>query len=124
MFSADQLIAHGVGDYLLQSNWMAQNKTKDSYAAALHAVAYAAPFLLLKPSKRALSAIVGTHFLIDRFRLARYVCWAKNGASGPITATGYPESAPPWLATWLLIIADNMLHVLINGIALHRKAAD
>jgi hypothetical protein len=121
VITADQLVAHGVGDYLLQSDWMAQNKTKDSYAAATHAVAYAAPFLPLKPSKKALAAIVGTHFLIDRFRLARYVCWAKNGAKGPITTTGYPESAPPWMATWLLIIADNLLHVLINGFALRRR---
>lgn len=33
-------------------------------------------------------------------------------------ATGYPPDRPPFLAVWLLIIADNILHVLINGLAL------
>lgn len=33
MFTIEQLVAHGVGDYLLQSHWMAQYKTKSSWAA-------------------------------------------------------------------------------------------
>lgn len=115
MITADQLLAHSVGDYLLQSHWMAENKTKRSDAAAIHALTYALPFLLLKPSKKQLAAIVGTHFLIDRFRLARYACWVKNGPWKPLTATGYPDQVPAWLAVWLLIIADNTIHAIING---------
>jgi hypothetical protein len=30
-------------------------------------------------------------------------------------ATGYPPDTPPWLAVWLMIIADNTIHVLINS---------
>jgi hypothetical protein len=33
-------------------------------------------------------------------------------------ATGYPSETPVWLATWLLIIADNALHLAINFLAL------
>ncbi len=33
-------------------------------------------------------------------------------------ATGYPSATPAWLAVWLLIIADNTLHLLINHYAL------
>ena len=122
MFTADQLVAHAVGDYILQSDWMATTKTNRWLPAALHAVTYALPFLFFRPSLYALVVIVGTHYLIDRYRLARFVCWAKN-QTGPIethelTATGYPESRPIWLSTWLLIITDNILHVLINGAAL------
>lgn len=29
-FTADQLVAHAVGDYIIQSDWMAENKRKDS----------------------------------------------------------------------------------------------
>lgn len=60
----------------------------------------------------------------------RYVVWAKN-LIGPYwnmwnpsmtwencKATGYPAERPPWMAVWLLIIADNVLHVLINGLAI------
>ena len=140
MISADQLIAHAVGDYLLQSDWMANEKTKRSVAAAAHAVTYALPFLFLSPSPEALAVIVVTHFAIDRWRLARFVVWAKNFlaprghevgalANGrkfyewhrpwvECSATGYPQARPAWLAVWLLIIADNVLHVLINAAAL------
>jgi hypothetical protein len=124
MITADQLVAHAVGDYILQSHWMANEKTKRSTAALCHVATYALPFLLLRPSAAALTVIVGTHFVIDRWRLARFVCWAKNrpcpGARpwAECSATGYPSECPPWLAVWLLIIADNVMHVLINGAAL------
>ena len=122
MFTADQLVAHAVGDYLLQTDWMANNKMHSHVAAGVHARTYALPFLLLRPSLVALAVIIGTHFLIDRYRLARYVSWAKNQigplADRSLTATGFPAASPPWLAAWLLTIEDNILHVLINGFAL------
>lgn len=121
-YDADQLVAHAVGDYILQSDWQANQKTQSHPVAAFHAVTYTLPFLFLRPSKRALVVIVGTHFLIDRYRLAKYVCWGKNQLA-PIedrsrTPTGYPTERPDWLAYWLLFITDNILHVLINGAAL------
>jgi hypothetical protein len=126
MITADQLVAHLVGDYVLQSHWMAQEKTRRSFAAAVHVACYALPFLLLRPSPLALAVIVGTHFVIDRWRLARFVVWGKNLLAptafdrpwSECSSTGYPPDVPPWLAVWLLIIADNVLHVLINGAAL------
>lgn len=126
MITADQLIAHAIGDYVLQSDWMANEKTKRSVAAAAHAISYALPFLFFRPSPLALVVIVGTHFLIDRFRLARFVVFAKNFVApkayrfpwAECAGTGYHSSRPPWLAVWLLIIADNVLHVLINAVAL------
>jgi hypothetical protein len=84
-------------------------------------------FLLLKPSIAAWLVILGTHYLIDRYRLARYVVWAKNflaprGCNLPWSecrySFGYPPERPVWLAMWLLVIADNILHVAINGLAL------
>lgn len=123
MITADQLVAHAVGDYILQSDWMANEKTKRSAAALAHVVAYSLPFILLGASWLALLVIAGSHFVIDRWRLARYVVWAKNwlGPNRPwaeCTATGYPPERPPWMSVWLLIIADNVLHVLCNGLAL------
>lgn len=118
IFTADQIVAHLVGDYILQSHWMATEKTKQSFAAAVHAIAYTAPFLLITHSIAAIAVICGTHFLIDRFRLARFVVWFKNGAKGPVTATGYADDVPAWLSVWLLIWADNTLHIVINGLAI------
>lgn len=116
---ATTLLAHLVGDYLIQSHWMATEKTKRWWPAIAHAVTYGLPFLLLTQSPLALLVIVGTHAVIDRHRLARHVVWFKNqfapAAFRPAhTATGYPEETPPWLSFWLLILADNILHMLIN----------
>lgn len=124
--TAAQLVAHGVGDYLLQSHWMATNKTKRAWPALCHVAAYTVPFAFLTHSVPALAVIAGTHFLIDRYRLARFVVLAKNFMA-PISdwptraamdGTGYEPDVPPWLAVWLLIIADNILHILINAAAL------
>lgn len=131
----EQLILHLFGDYITQSDWMANNKTKSSFAALLHVAAYSLPFLLLSPSLAAFAVIAGTHFLIDRFRLARYLVFAKNIVLSPkfVTtyafaglqsdwadskATGYPSITPPFLAVWLMILADNALHLAINYLAL------
>lgn len=121
MITADQILAHLVGDYLLQSHWMATEKTKRTAAAAAHAVTYALPFLFLTRNPLALGVIVGTHFVIDRWRLARFVVWAKNipwQRWSDCSGTGYHDSTPSWLAVWLLIIADNTLHLICNGLAL------
>lgn len=124
MITADQLVLHAIGDYILQSDWMATEKTKKNVAALAHVVTYALPFLLLTTSPAALAFIAGTHFIIDRWRLARFVCWAKNWpwpGRRPwreCTTTGYPNDRPPWLAVWLMIIADNVMHVVLNGVAL------
>jgi hypothetical protein len=124
VITGDQLIAHAVGDYVLQSDWMATEKTKKSIAAAVHASIYSLPFLFLTHAPAALAVIACTHFVIDRWRLARFVVWAKNFL-GPgnrrwseCAATGYPPDRPVWLAVWLLIIVDNIMHVLINGAAI------
>ena len=177
------LVLHLFGDYVIQSDWMANMKTKASLPALAHAVTYTAPFWLILPSWPALLLIGGSHFVIDRWRLARYVCWAKNllgpreewvpvpcengvvhdpdfapdpaGSTSRITreglvraaastfrydlvdgkatnvrklvqwrfpwsecvGTGYHSSRPAWLSVWLMIIADNTLHLTFNGLA-------
>lgn len=165
-----QILCHLWGDYILQSDWIAQNKTKRNWPALVHALTYSLCFvpLIWFHGRIPLAAwvcwgwIFGTHFLIDRYRLARYVVWAKNWlgpwsrmesvgeavermkASGELPRpvilpgqkieivprlirfivplsecpTGYPPSTPIWLSTWLLIIADNTLHMTINYLAL------
>lgn len=126
LFTANQLVAHAVGDYVLQSDWMANTKTRRSVAALAHVATYVLPFLLLTRAPAALAFIAGSHFIIDRWRLARYVVWVKNfiaprGSNPPwseCTATGYPPDRPPWMAVWLLIIADNVMHIICNAVAL------
>lgn len=128
--TADQLLLHAIGDYVLQSDWMASKKslpTMEGYAAiTAHAAWYTFPFIFLTNSAWALGFIFGTHWLIDHFKLARYIVWVKNfigppGSNYPwaeCNATGYHKDRPPFMAVWLYIFCDNTMHVICNGIAL------
>lgn len=119
----NELILHLIGDYVTQSDWMANEKTKRHWPALAHAVVYSLPFLLIG-SMAAFAVILSTHFLVDRYRLARFVVFAKNLMGSPLPtwsdckATGYPSERPAWLAVWLLIAADNTIHLAINHLAL------
>ncbi len=120
----EQLLLHLLGDYITQTDWMAREKVRRSWAALVHAVVYAVPFLLITSSVNALAVILLTHFVIDRFRLARYVVFAKNWLNQPSLRwsdccdTGFPKNVPIWMATWLMIITDNTMHMMINYAAL------
>ena len=124
MCTADQLVAQAVGDYLLQSEWMAVETTKRSLAALIHCLFYLIPFLFITQNPATLAVIGGTHFVIDRWHLARHVAWLKNrpwpgsAAWSECKATGFAPGTPPWLAGWLVIIIDNIMHILINGFAI------
>lgn len=136
-------LAHFVGDYLFQSDWMASEKTKRWWPAVAHALTYGLPFLVVTRSIPALVVIVATHAVIDHYRLARHVVWAKNQLApkdfrypwshgdttgyhnevAPYQHDGNPEGCtatpkPMWMSVWLMIIADNTLHMLINVAAI------
>lgn len=125
---SDQLLAHLVGDYLLQTHHQATAKTSAWGPALAHAATYTVAHLPLTRSPWRLAIIGGTHAVIDRYRLARHVVWAKNQLAPAAyrpghTPTGYPEETPAWLAVWLLIAADNTMHLLINRLALAQRSA-
>jgi hypothetical protein len=164
MITGDQILCHMIGDYVLQSDWAASEKTKRWVPAAVHALTYVVPFWVLVLFQGvpilnqlvALAVIGGTHYLIDRYRLSRHIGWVKNFLApkwietdkkvskqsitiekgtvlrwvddvpvyarnypwSECSSTGYHSSKPVWLSVWLMIITDNTLHVLINGLAL------
>jgi len=119
---------------------MADNKTSRWLPALVHGFTYTIPFLFATHSIAALLVIALTHAVIDRYRLAKYLIWFKNqivpksarykwnpsfesnGVQMPNklnnTATGFPQSVPPWMSVWLLIIVDNTVHIVINTLAI------
>lgn len=120
------VVAHMIGDYLLQSDWMAIKKTSSWLPAIVHAITYGLPFLFLTHNLWALLIITGTHAVIDRYRLAKRVVWIKNFMAPreywkpwkECDQTGYPNDRPAWMTVWLMIIADNVIHVIINSFVL------
>ncbi len=124
---AMQLLCHFLGDYALQSSWMARNKVLRLFPALAHACVYFIPFfLIIHPSLEAAMVMTGTHVLIDRYRLSRYVAYANHFIAPPsewkcwedCKETGYHKDTPPFLAFWLMIIVDNTMHIAINALAL------
>jgi hypothetical protein len=121
------LFAHLVGDYLLQSTRMALGKTQRWTPAVAHALCYGLPFLALTRFPAALAVVVGTHAVIDRYRLARHACWARNQIAprafrpAPTDITrngGFAATVPAGMAAAQVILTDNTLHLLINSAAL------
>lgn len=119
-------VAHLLGDYVIQTDWMAQEKVRRWWPAVVHGVTYAACYLLVTRSIWALLVIGGTHIVIDRYRLAKHLSWAKNQiaprryryswAAGKQNG-GYGPNTPIWMATWLMILCDNAVHLVINALA-------
>lgn len=122
------ILLHFVGDYLIQSHYMATEKVNRFAPAFWHALTYTLPFLLVTHSVWALLVIGLTHLVIDRYRLVKHLIWAKNHLAPlnypqPAWAEakgngGFALSVPPFMAIWLMIIVDNLIHVLINSAAL------
>lgn len=123
-----QLLLHLFGDYILQSNKMAMYKAHQNTKLAwtwvtIHSVTYGLPFLLIG-SVSAVSVIILTHMLIDRYMLAKYIIFAKNWVWDTqlkwreCQPYGYSQTMPPYLAVWLYIITDNTMHLFVNYLAL------
>ena len=124
------LLCHLIGDYVLQSQPMADRKTTSSVWACIHAAAYSIPFALLLaltaqpgPGLVALFVIFWTHASIDRYRLAaRWCAWHGTGTrEGGVWArwNASAEPVPPFLSVWLTIVVDNTMHLAINAAAVY-----
>ena len=132
MFTIPQILAHVIGDYFIQSDWMALNKQQKSIqgwlAVTVHAITYTLPFLLITRSPLALAIICVSHLLIDHFKLASYICWAKNFFAPKSwwhpwskckDTFGYHPDRPVFITIWLMIIVDNTIHIIINGLSIY-----
>ncbi len=97
------LLGHLVGDYIFQTDWMAENKKKNSLACLLHSGVWAGcivfftgwgwiPFVLL--------TII--HFIQDRTYLVRK--WMH--------LIGQDHFATGSYAPWSMVIIDNTFHLV------------
>ncbi len=93
------LIGHLVGDFLLQTSWMARQKKTRWVPLLVHALVYVLAIRLATGwGPAALMIIVASHILLDGGDLARrYNAWVKGDAS----------------AAWLNIVTDQTLHLLM-----------
>jgi hypothetical protein len=119
----EQLICHLWGDFALQFHEMALKKTSSWNWVLFHISLYGIPLLFLHPSLLAWVVMVGTHAIIDRYRLAGIWCrWYGVGhPSWYARLTGSKESfeAPSKdFQMMLMIVVDQVFHLTINYLAL------
>jgi hypothetical protein len=118
-----RLLAHMVGDYVCQSDWMAAAKvygqSKDARkAAAIHAALYTACFLPLTRNPLRLAVIGVTHGLLDHYRPFPKLIHRKDVLLSPAAWPATPAQDIPF---WMTVIVDNTAHLLINELALSAR---
>ncbi len=96
------IYAHLIGDYLLQNDWMSQNKKLASWPCFVHTITYLIPFIFTPLAWWQLVLIFLQHFFQDRFQFAYWFLRLK----------GSPDFAMPPTAPWSLIVIDNIFHIL------------
>jgi hypothetical protein len=102
----EAIIGHLVGDFLLQNDWMAANKKKNSWVCLLHCLIWTAWVCCLAGWWHAWWAPVVlclTHFLQDR---TTFVPWWMKNVSGQAGFASGP------LSPWSIIVVDNVMHIL------------
>lgn len=98
----DWVLAHFVGDFLLQTHEMAVRKKTSSIFCSFHVACYIVPFLLCGLAWWQLLLIMVQHFIQDRTGLVVWLMKVKGSA-------GFIE--PPF-GPWSIIVMDNILHIL------------
>jgi len=96
------IYAHLIGDYLLQNDWMAQNKKVSSLHCAVHILVYMLPFLFCGFLWWQLAIIALQHYAVDR---TNFIMWFMKWKGSEKFATGpcFP---------WSVIVTDNITHIL------------
>ena len=98
------LIGHLIGDYLIQNDWMAQNKKRATFPCLVHVTLYtlAVGCLTLWPWW-VIAVVFVTHFIQDRTGIVLW--WMRLIGQGDF-------SKPP-LGPWSIIVVDNVWHLIV-----------
>lgn len=96
------ILAHLIGDFLFQTDWMARGKKNSSLACLLHVATYMLPFLFTSFSPLQLLCIAIQHFIQDRTTMVE---WFMNH-------TGKRHFAQAPHTPWSLVIIDFIFHIL------------
>jgi hypothetical protein len=107
MISLALLCGHLVGDFILQNDYLALNKTRAHFPCLVHCLLYTlAVFLFAFPFLHPLAClpIFVLHYPLDRYALARrwmlHVSRQQQFATGPC-------------APWSVIVVDNTFHLVV-----------
>ena len=100
------IYAHLIGDYLLQTDWMALKKKESTGPCLAHVAVYLLPFYFTELLWWQIGLIGLQHFAQDR---TQFVMWfmkikgSEGFSKGPC-------------APWSIIVTDNILHILFMAL--------
>ncbi|HEY3281594.1 MAG TPA: DUF3307 domain-containing protein [Armatimonadota bacterium] len=94
----DWFVGHMVGDYLLQTNYQAENKKHGWWPCFSHVLTYTlCIWLFTQWPVWKLAMVFGTHYLQDRSQLVKWFNTVTHKNGEP----------------WLHIVVDNTLHMVV-----------
>lgn len=98
------LIGHLVGDYLLQNDWMALHKKRNSFRCAVHVTLWTLSVCAFAGwwNPGVIAFLWLTHFAQDRTNVVLW--WMK--------AIGQEKFATGPCAPWSIIVVDNVWHIV------------
>jgi len=96
------IYAHLIGDFLIQTDWMASGKKQSSWICLVHVATYMIPFLLTSLSWLQLLCIAIEHFWQDRTTVIEW--FMKH--------TGKQNFAAPPKGPWSSFLVDGIFHIL------------
>ena len=85
---------------------------KGELACQIHCILYSLPFLFIG-SPMAVLGIYITHYILDRTNIVAWFLAYRNGVKN-ISNFGFGEERPFAITIWLLIITDNVFHLIFN----------
>jgi hypothetical protein len=122
----NQILAHVFGDYILQNDWMAVNKSSNTKVCVVHSILYTLPFLFLTTNIYALFIICVSHFIIDRYSITKYINILKDKMypkkyrnTEYCKYTGLGANRIEGVKWFVYIVVDNALHIAINSVVLN-----
>ncbi|MBO8156544.1 MAG: DUF3307 domain-containing protein [Bacillaceae bacterium] len=106
------LVAHLIGDYLFQTNWMAMNKARRWDALMVHSIVYTGVISIVSwmtfggLSMTGILIVFLSHLILDRRRFI--VWWVRR-----VMRTD--ETKVPWI----VIVVDQVFHIMVLAIILY-----
>lgn len=95
------LLAHFIGDFIIQNDWMAKNKKVSHLACFVHVVTYLIPFLLTELTTSQLLLIGIQHYAQDRWHFVKWF----------LDYSGKHEFGRAPLHPWSTFVVDGIFHI-------------
>lgn len=108
MIPINYILAHFIGDFLLQNDWMATGKKKSSLICSIHVAFYMIPFALVEVTWLQFLLIAIQHWIQDRSRFVGWWCKLIGSFQSELRTGGLP---------WGHFIVDQVFHFIWMWIA-------